>query len=62
MGILDVIAKETNGIRQYSDQYQIRSNGSNNVHRVQECPLTSEQCPHRTTLCSTSFSAMRVNS
>ena len=45
MGILDVIAKETNGIRQYSDQYQIRSNGSHAVHRVQERPFTPEQCP-----------------
>ena len=45
MGILDVIAKETNGIRQYSDQYQIRSNGSHTVHRAQERPFTPEQCP-----------------
>lgn len=45
MGILDVIAKETNGIRQYSDQYQIRSNGSHTVHREQERPFTSEQYP-----------------
>lgn len=45
MGILDVIAKETNGIRQYSDQYQIRSNGSHTVHRVQERPFTPEDCP-----------------
>ena len=45
MGILDVIAKETNGIRQYSDQYQIRSNGSHTVHREQGRPFTPEQCP-----------------
>ena len=44
MGILDVIAKETNGIRQYSDQYQIRINGSHTVHREQERPFTPEQC------------------
>ena len=46
MSILDVIAKETGGIRQYSDQYQIRSNGSHTVHTVQECPFTPEEC-HR---------------
>ena len=45
MGILDVIAKETNGIRQYSDQYQIRSNGSHTVHTVQERPFTPDNCP-----------------
>lgn len=45
MSILDVIANETDGIRQYSDQYQIRSNGSHTVHTVQERPFTSETCP-----------------
>lgn len=38
MKILDIIAEETGGERQYSDQYQIRSNGSHTRHRKQTKP------------------------
>ena len=45
MEIFDLIIKETNGINQHSDQYQIRSNSSNAVHMEQEHPFTPDKCP-----------------
>ena len=38
MGILDIIAKETGGERQYSDQYAISYKGSHYAHRQQTKP------------------------
>lgn len=38
MGILDIIAKETGGERQYSDQYAISYKGSQYAHRQQRKP------------------------
>ena len=38
MGILDIIAKETGGERQYSDQYAISYKGSHYAHRQQAKP------------------------
>lgn len=40
MGILDVLAKETGGVRQYSDQYAISYKGSKYAYRQQKKPLT----------------------
>lgn len=39
-GILDIIAEETGGERQYSTQYAISYKGSHYAHRQQRKPLT----------------------